>query len=289
MGKHRYVGYYYGLFFTALCAFGGVRGDFSYEDPDRWAETDPDCGGMRQSPIDIVRSDATLPSLDHAAPLVLEGSTRKPVSINVTNNGHTAQYTFQWSTEIERPILVGGPLPLGAPYVLEQMHFHWGADNGRGSEHTFDGMAYPAEVHFVFFKREYGTFEQALGHEDGLTVLGVLYEIGGDKVKPGAKWARPLPKIRPAGSTITLEDREVFSLSSVAGGTWLRYYSYAGSLTTPPCSESVTWIVRDGAAPIAQKDLDELRNLRDSNDKPLVDNFRPVQPLNGRTVVRYGF
>ncbi|XP_053669586.1 carbonic anhydrase 2-like [Anopheles marshallii] len=285
MGKH----HYYGLFFTALCALGGVHGDFSYEDPDRWAETDPDCGGMRQSPIDIVRSDATLPSLDHAAPLLLEGSTRKPVSINVTNNGHTAQYTFTWNTESERPVLLGGPLPFAAPYVLEQMHFHWGADNGRGSEHTFDGMAYSAEVHFVFFKREYGTFEQAISHEDGLAVLGVLYEIGGDKVKPGAKWARPLPKIRPAGSTITLEDREVFSLSSVAGGTWLRYYSYAGSLTTPPCSESVTWIVRDGTYPIAQKDLDELRNLRDSNDKPLVDNFRPVQPLNGRPVVRYGF
>uniref|UniRef100_A0A182M0G1 Alpha-carbonic anhydrase domain-containing protein n=1 Tax=Anopheles culicifacies TaxID=139723 RepID=A0A182M0G1_9DIPT len=293
MGSQWTVGvgqYLYGvLVFTAACGLASVHADFSYEDPNRWAETDPDCGGMRQSPIDIVRSAATLPSLDHAAPLLLEGGIRKPVSINVTNNGHTAQYTFSWTTASERPALVGGPLPFGAPYVFEQLHFHWGADNGRGSEHTFDGTAYPAEVHFVFFKLEYGTFEQAINHPDGLAVLGAVYEIGGDKVKPGAKWARPLPKIRTAGTTITLEGREVFSLSSVAGGDWLRYYSYAGSLTTPPCSESVTWIVRDGTAPIAQKDLDELRNLRDTNDQPLVDNFRPVQPLNGRTVVRYGF
>lgn len=265
-------------------------GDFSYEDPDRWADTDPDCGGMRQSPIDIVRSAATLPSLDHAAPLLLEGGARKPVSIVVTNNGHTAQYTFHWSKESERPTLIGGPLPFGAPYVLEQLHFHWGADNGRGSEHTFDGVAWAAEAHFVFYKQEYGSFDQAVTQPDGLAVVGALYEVGGDKVKPGAKWAVPLPKIRPAGSTTTLEGGAVFNLDSVApGGSWLRYYSYAGSLTTPPCAESVTWIVRDGTSPIAQKDLDELRNLRDSADQPLVDNFRPVQPLNGRPVVRYGF
>uniref|UniRef100_A0A182T1T3 Alpha-carbonic anhydrase domain-containing protein n=1 Tax=Anopheles maculatus TaxID=74869 RepID=A0A182T1T3_9DIPT len=169
--------FYYGLLFVALCALGTVHGDFSYDDPNRWAETDPDCGGMRQSPIDIVRSTAALPPLDHAAPLLVEGATRKPVSINVTNNGHTAQYTFTWNTDSERPTLVGGPLPLAALYVLEQMHFHWGADNGRGSEHTFDGKSYSAEVHFVFYKLEYGTFEQALAHPDGLAVVGVLYEI----------------------------------------------------------------------------------------------------------------
>lgn len=287
MGERR-AGYCL-LLFVAACALIGVNGDFSYDDPDRWAETDPDCGGSRQSPIDIVRESAAPPPLEHAAPLLLEGGTRKPVSITATNNGHTAQYMFTWTTEAERPTLIGGPLPFGAPYVFQQLHFHWGADNSRGSEHTFDGQVFPLEVHFVFFKLEYGTFEQALAHPDGLAVLGSVYEIGDEKVKPGAKWARPLPKIRPASSTITLEGREVFSLESVAGADWLRYYSYPGSLTTPPCSESVTWIVRDGTYPVAQKDLDELRNLRDGNDQPLVDNFRPPQPLNGRTVVRYGF
>uniref|UniRef100_A0A182KED8 Carbonic anhydrase n=1 Tax=Anopheles christyi TaxID=43041 RepID=A0A182KED8_9DIPT len=286
MGWQQHLGYYnYGLLVIAAATL--VRGDFSYDDPSQWAETDPDCGGMRQSPIDIVRSAATLPPLDHAAPLLVNGADRKPRSIVVTNNGHTAQYTFHWSKESERPTLVGGPLPPGAPYVLEQLHFHWGADNGRGSEHTFDGVATAAEAHFVFYKQEYGSFEQAVTESDGLAVIGALYEIGGDKVKAGAKWARPLPKIRPSGTTVTLEGGEVFSLDSVApGGSWLRYYSYAGSLTTPPCAEVVTWIVRDGTSPIAQKDLDELRNLRASDGQPLVDNYRPVQPLNGRPVVR---
>uniref|UniRef100_A0A182PA32 Carbonic anhydrase n=1 Tax=Anopheles epiroticus TaxID=199890 RepID=A0A182PA32_9DIPT len=286
MGRQQCLGYYlYGALLVIAASVTLVRGDFSYDDPDRWADTDPDCGGMRQSPIDIVPTAATLPPIDHAAPLLLEGGSRKPVSIVVTNNGHTAQYTFRWSKDSERPTLVGGPLPFGAPYVLEQLHFHWGADNGRGSEHTFDGVASAAEAHFVFYKLEYGTFEQAVAHPDGLAVVGTLYAVGDEKVKPGAKWARPLPKIRQSGSSITLDGGEVFSLDSVApGGSWLRYYSYAGSLTTPPCAESVTWIVRDGTSPIAQKDLDELRNLRDSRDQPLVDNYRPVQPLNGRPV-----
>ncbi|XP_053670364.1 carbonic anhydrase-like [Anopheles nili] len=275
------------LFITAY-VIDGSQADFSYEDPDHWADTDPDCGGSRQSPIDIVRADATPPSLEHAVPLLLDGGSRKPVSISVTNNGHTAQYTFVWSKDSERPTLAGGPLPLGEPYVLEQLHFHWGADNGRGSEHTFDGQAHSLEAHFVFFKHAYGSFERALAHPDGLTVLGAVYDAQSEKVQPGAKWARPLPKIRPAGTTITLEGREVFALDSVAGGDWSRYFSYPGSLTTPPCSESVIWIVRDGTFPVAQKDLEELRNLLESSGQPLVDNFRPVQPLNGRTVEHYG-
>ncbi|KFB38203.1 AGAP013402-PA-like protein [Anopheles sinensis] len=261
--------------------------DFSYEDPDRWAETDPDCGGSRQSPIDI-ELQSTTPAVGGGAALQLDGSARKPVSITVTNNGHTAQYTFDWSKDSERPRLTGGPLGQD-PYVFEQLHFHWGAENDRGSEHTFNGLKFPLEAHFVFFKQEYGSFEQAVNQPDGLAVLGALYEVGGIKIQPGAKWARPLPKVREAGSSITLEGRELFSLDSVAGAEWDRYYSYPGSLTTPPCAESVTWLVRLTPALVAQKDLDLLRALHDSDGKPLVDNFRPVQPLNDRTVVRYGF
>uniref|UniRef100_A0A182JHT2 Carbonic anhydrase n=1 Tax=Anopheles atroparvus TaxID=41427 RepID=A0A182JHT2_ANOAO len=289
MGQIRLNGACRCLLLLIVYRLAVANADFSYDDPDHWAETDPDCGGSRQSPINIARESTTTPPGGEGSPsLQLEGGARKPVSITVTNNGHTVQYTFDWSKASERPQLVGGPLGQD-PYVFEQLHFHWGAENDRGSEHTLNGMRFPMEAHFVFFKQEYGSFEQAINQPDGLAVLGTLYELGGPKVPAGAKWARPLPKVREAGSSITLEGRELFSLESVAGAEWDRYYSYPGSLTTPPCAETVTWIVREAPAVLAQKDLDLLRSLLDSNGKPLVDNFRPVQPLNGRMVVRYGF
>ena len=55
------------------------------------------------------------------------------------------------------------------------------------------------------------------------------------------------------------------------------YYTYSGSLTTPPCSEIVTWIVMDKPIFASQAQLDAFDNV-------LHDNFRPVQPINGRTI-----
>ncbi|XP_049532919.1 LOW QUALITY PROTEIN: carbonic anhydrase-like [Anopheles darlingi] len=275
----------YGLLVLIVHSVVVISADFSYDDPDRWAETDPACAGSRQSPIDIVPS-TTVAASDDEQSLKLHGFYRKPVSGREQwTHGTVYVRLEQGQPPTDR---YGWPIA-PRPVRIRTFHFHWGAEDDRGSEHTFDGQALALEVHFVFFNREYGTFEKAVEQPDGLTVLGALYNVRGDKAKGDAKWARPLPKIRDAGSATTVEGKDVFSLSEVAGGEWERYYSYPGSLTTPPCAESVTWIVRNGSIPVAPKDLRALRNLLDSNGEPLVDNFRPVQPLNDRTVTRYGF
>ncbi|XP_058056007.1 carbonic anhydrase-like [Anopheles bellator] len=285
MSKHLVSGVTCSVLLLLAHCFLVINADFSYDDPDRWAETDPECAGSRQSPIDIVRA-ATVAAPEQDYPLKLQGFFRQPVTITVENNGHTAQYTFGWSKDSNRPTIRGGPLG-SSIYAFEQLHFHWGAEDDRGSEHTFDGQALPLEGHFVFFNRDYGTFEKAVEQPDGLSVMGVLFELRPNLAE--AKWARPLGKVRQAGSSATLTGKDVFSLNDVAGSDWDRYYAYPGSLTTPPCAESVTWIVRSEPFPVAPKDLRALRNLLDSNGAPLVDNFRPVQPLNDRTVTRYGF
>ena len=64
----------------------------------------------------------------------------------------------------------------------------------------------------------------------------------------------------------------------------LDYYTYQGSLTTPGCNEIVTWIVLETPIKISKKQLKALRSLTDGHGDPLVNNFRPTQYINGRSV-----
>ena len=63
------------------------------------------------------------------------------------------------------------------------------------------------------------------------------------------------------------------------------YYSYEGSLTTPGCDEVVQWVLYSNPLNISSRQLAVFRTILDHNGNPLLQNFRPVQPLNGRTVV----
>ena len=73
--------------------------------------------------------------------------------------------------------LSGGPL--ATPYKVLQLHFHWGSDNTKGSEHEYDGQAYPMEVHIVHYKAAYeGDLDAILGSVDGLAVTGFMFSVG---------------------------------------------------------------------------------------------------------------
>ena len=58
-----------------------------------------------------------------------------------------------------------------------QFHFHWGSSSSQGSEHTLDGVSYPAELHYVHWNRKYGDVASALAEPDGLAVLGFFLEV----------------------------------------------------------------------------------------------------------------
>ena len=66
------------------------------------------------------------------------------------------------------------------------------------------------------------------------------------------------------------------------------FSTYSGSLTTPGCMEIVNWINFLQPIPISSAQLAKFRMLKDGSNEDIVDNFRPVQPLNGREVVFYG-
>jgi carbonic anhydrase len=211
--------------------------------PEHWAALDPayaTCGtGRRQSPIDIETTTAkALPAIEFAY---------QPVPLVVNDNGHTFQ--------VNAPAGSGGITVGGEHYDLVQFHFH------RPSEERIHGHRYSMVTHLVH--------KNAKGE---LAVVAVLIRQGESNA-----FLKPLFDNFPASGT---------AQASVAGTTLnptdflpkaRAYYTFEGSLTTPPCSESVRWFVLKSAVEASPAQVAQF-----AARYPL--NARPVQPLNDREV-----
>lgn len=134
----------------------------------------------------------------------------------------------------------------GTVYDLREFHAHV------PSEHTVDGTTYAAELHFV-----YKAGEQ-------LAVLGIFVEEGTTPHPSMGIWGLE------ADTTLMLNAGRMRPSEQ-------SYYTYEGSLTTPPCSETVRWFVMETPIQASRKQLEALRARYD-------DNARPVQPLGDRTL-----
>jgi carbonic anhydrase len=211
------------------------------EGPTAWNALSPEfatCGiGGEQSPIDV--SSAVV---DQALPhIALESGER---AVSVVNNGHTLQAN----------VADGGTLQLGdQAYRMIQFHYHV------PSEHVIHGRPAAAEIHFV--------------HRDSankLAVVGLLLDEG--------TTANPLVDALPQGAALPQSD-SVAAKVDPAGGlpSDHSYASYAGSLTTPPCSEGVKWIVLMTRGSLTRSQLAQL-------DGALGRNARPTMPVGARTV-----
>uniref|UniRef100_A0A8D2HWJ3 Carbonic anhydrase n=1 Tax=Urocitellus parryii TaxID=9999 RepID=A0A8D2HWJ3_UROPR len=180
----------------------------------------------------------------------------------------------------------GGPLE--NHYRLRQFHFHWGAVDERGSEHTVDGHTYPAELHLVHWNAEkFPAYEEAVLGEKGLAVLAVFLQV-----------RAPAGLQHPRAAPLTAPHRGVFSDRRAAMGPFnpscllpacQDYWTYSGSLTTPPLAESVTWIIQKQPIEVAASQVSAFRELLfsplgEEEEEFMVDNCRPRQPLMGRRV-----
>ncbi|XP_067033363.1 carbonic anhydrase-like [Acropora muricata] len=229
--------------------------------------------GRKQSPIDILTKtteyDSSLGSFT-----LTNYTYASPQNFTSFNNKHTLKV----SLPPDYYKVSGGNLP--GTFTTVQFHLHWGSNNTQGAEHGMNGMFYPAEIHFVSFNEKYPTIGESLNHLDGLAVLGVFLKIGTfnshyDKFLMESK----VPKEPGTNKTIAS-----FPLDSLLPADKAKYFRYNGSLTTPPCSEAVTWTVFNESVEISQDQMDILRSLKMKGNDTIVDNYRPVQPLNGRTV-----
>uniref|UniRef100_A0A8C2YVU8 Carbonic anhydrase n=1 Tax=Cyclopterus lumpus TaxID=8103 RepID=A0A8C2YVU8_CYCLU len=238
---------------------GNLWGYGKEDGPSVWHKNYPVAQGDRQSPIDIVPHQASHdPSL---GPVVLNYD--QCTSIKIANNGHSVVVEFDDSDD--RSVIRGGPLD--NPYRLKQFHFHWGVKGCHGSEHTVAGNSYASELHLVHWNAvKYTTFGEAATAPDGLAVLALYWIL---LIGSAADFKGFNPKCLLPSS--------------------LHYWTYLGSLTTPPLHESVIWIVVKDPITVSEKQLGKLRTLLFTGEEEdqrtrMENNFRPPQLLKGRNV-----
>lgn len=214
--------------------------------PTHWGELDPAyvlarIGGS-QSPVDIAPGSAIAADLP---PLVVEG---RDTPLHLINNGHTVEALCPGGAAFRY---------LGRDYSLLQFHFH------APSEHTVAGRHAEVELHFVFSDGD--------GH---LAVLGVLFEQGEAEHPEVADLLTHEALARPGGET------DVPGLVDVTQflPPHRDYFTYDGSLTTPPATEGVRWFVFKEPLHLTRRQIERI-------DEVYFSNNRPTQPLNARFVL----
>jgi len=259
---------------------------WSYEGesgPNKWHLNFPCAGGSHQTPIDI-QTDKSLFD-QHLANTPLTCKYDSNCFKNVENTG----YGFNVSGEPNAvSSLIGGPIEHEHKFL--QFHFHWGKNDSEGSEHLVDGKPYAAELHIVNWNSQlYESPGEAVksNNHDGLIVLGIFLKPGKHNSELD-KLLGPLNEIALKGQKVELKEK--LNLEQLFPGVF-NYWSYKGSLTTPPCSECVTWVVFQEPIEVSSEQLSSFRelyscaDLKDCCEKTKISfNFRPVCPLNERIV-----
>ncbi|ELU09733.1 hypothetical protein CAPTEDRAFT_225679 [Capitella teleta] len=257
--------------------------DWSYSGshgPSHWVDDYPDCGKTHQSPINL---DSESTTKDSPGDFTWSGYGNLPQdAINeIVNNGHTAK----WNIASAVNATVTGSHLGSDEFRLLQFHLHWGSENTKGSEHTLDGKAAAAEIHLVHWNTKYPAASDALTKPDGLAVFGIFIEVAIDS---NAAYQQIVEKLKDIVNEGSETDQRAFDVQSLMPSNKADFFFYPGSLTTPGCFESVKWTVFKNPVYISQAQLEEFRSLRhgEDNSSPIVDNFRPVQPLNDRELKR---
>jgi len=209
--------------------------------PDNWAKLDPKnqvCAtGQRQSPIDI--KDGIKVDLE---PIKFN---YRPSTFRIVDNGHTVQVSVGDSSITLT----------GKTYELVQFHFH------RPSEEKVNGQRFDMVAHLVHKS------------DDGqLAVVAVLLERGNENPFIQTLWNNlPLEK----NSEVSPPDLVIDPSTLLPGNR--SYYTYMGSLTTPPCSEGVLWLVMKQPASVSGDQINIFSRL-------YRNNARPIQPSAGRLI-----
>lgn len=139
---------------------------------------------------------------------------------------------------VNQPQISGGPLQ--GVYEFSQFHFHWGDNDTFGSEDHIDGKSFSMELHMVFYKKVYRDSRSAENFKDGLTVLAIFFEISEEDNPVYSEFVSRLSDVRTPNHKTDFSNPP--TLSELLPADDIHYYTYNGSLTTPPCLEVVTWI-----------------------------------------------
>lgn len=175
-----------------------------------------------------------------------------PGPLQMHNNGHSVSIVVPKQKDEQQseklPYVFGGKLT--AEYEFDGLHFHWGDKNNRGSEHVFNGVRYPMEMHLVHRNKNYKSLEEAMKHHDGLCVVAFFYQLADSDGPEIEQIVSNLNLVQPLDQRALINS--TFTLASLLGQVNVeRFYMYKGSLTTPPCSEAVKWVIFPNMLPVS--------------------------------------
>ncbi|KAL5017481.1 hypothetical protein ScPMuIL_007070 [Solemya velum] len=250
--------------------------------PENWGREYPHCDGTSQSPINIDTSAVTL--LSTLGQLVFTNyDIVTDVNLRLENNGHSVQVDL--SNE-DLSISHGG---LDGVYKAAQFHFHWGSADQRGSEHDINGELFPMEMHIVHYAERFGNASTAMSEDKGLAVLGFLFEVGEHNTHFD-EIIQHFDEIRNQDDSTNITS---FQLKSLMPDNLEVFYRYSGSLTTPPCYESVVWTIFKETLKVSEDQLNAFRTKIHhellGGKVPVSDDYRPLQKLNERIVYTNAF
>lgn len=234
------------LLVTGIAGAQASDADWSYEGetgPATWGRLSPSfapCAvGRNQSPIDI-----------HGAFKTSRREFRanyRQAGKEIVNTGHTVQINFSPGNTLE--------LDDGL-YELKQVHFH------TPSENRIAGKSFPLEAHFVH-----------MDAKGDAAVIAVMFEEG----KNSPAW-KQISAMLPDAKGESTKLKAVFTADQTMPQS-KGYYRFSGSLTTPPCSEGVPWLVMKTPLSASKEQIQTLAKVMHGH------NNRPIQPLNGRVIV----
>lgn len=212
--------------------------------PEQWGQLDPAyslCAqGASQSPVNL--SGLIEAELE---PLKFDYTG---LATKIQNNGHSVQATYSAGSFLT----VGGTV-----YELKQIHFH------APSEHLIEGKQFPLEAHFVH------------AATDGQTaVLSVLYNLGEEHPELKKLWQQMPADVGPeVGMAAQVRAEKLLPESR-------DYYRLSGSLTTPPCTEGVLWLILKNQGTVAAAQVKQFSEVMGHA------NNRPAQPLKARAALQ---
>lgn len=258
---------------------------YGYEEnngPSTWPSVFPSAGGNNQSPINLQERWAIIRRSEMEPMLKFSNEIHTmPCEMKIYNNGQSVAIYANWANG-KRPVLFGGPLK--EDYCFQNIRFRWGPNDTEGTEHMINSAKYAIELQAAFIGESSDTEDILQAARDGsllmLTYLFMVTPMDNPFLEP---IITSLKYIKFPMGCLCVEPIILSLLMPVFSRD---YFTYKGSLTFPPCTEGVTWIIKAEPLMVSSRQARKFRKLCGCYGR-IETNIRPVQKLNGREILYY--